>query len=102
MRGIAWSTLSVGDMAHPFQQMPTLREFIDAAVEEGCEERVSESEIIGPRGPTRARYLRGTNGVVYILPEMADGDRLTPTTMASMARALRLKCYLHVYKHLLQ
>lgn len=89
-------------MPYPFGQMPTLREFIEAALEEGCEEKFSEGEIVGQRGAAKARYLVGRNGVIYIVPNMKDNERLAPSVMASMARALKIRAFLHLYQHLLK
>jgi hypothetical protein len=78
-------------VAYPFAEMPTLRQFIDAAVMEDCREGYSKSELVGPRGPTRARYLVGTNRVLVILPNIADHERLTPNQTESMTRALQIQ-----------
>ncbi len=78
-------------MAHPFAPMPTLREFIDAAVSQGCREGVAHSKLVGPHGPTEVRYLEGTNKVIYPFPNIKDDDRLTSTLMASVVRALKLR-----------
>jgi hypothetical protein len=87
-------------MAFPFAPMPSLKEFIEAAVREGCREGISRSEIPGRNGPMRARYLVGRNGVPYILPDIDDHECLTPTVLASMRRALRVDAFRDQCAHL--
>lgn len=87
-------------MPYPFAQMPTLRQFIDEAKKHGCTEGYSKSELVGPRGSARVHYLIGPNGVVYPLPDIKDDDRLTPTIMASIARALQISILHELYSHL--
>jgi hypothetical protein len=81
--------------------MPTLREFIDAAISEGCREGVSQREIMGPRGSVKARYLVGSSGVPYILPDIADDEHLTPTVLASMTRVLKVRTFWDLCAHLM-
>ena len=45
-------------MAFPFGQLPTLRQFLDAAIAQGCQEILLKG-IIGPNGPVDARCLVG-------------------------------------------
>jgi hypothetical protein len=87
-------------MAYPFAQMPTLKSFIDAAVNEGCREGISQKPIVTSRGAAHARYLVGRNGVPYILPDIGDEDRLTPTVLASMIRVLQINAYRDLCAHL--
>jgi hypothetical protein len=80
--------------------MPTLREFIDAAVKQNCKYGELQGEIVGPRGHIKARYLVSRTGVIYPLPEMADGEHLDPTTIWSMVRVLHVSGYEHLIAHL--
>lgn len=76
-------------MPHPFSQAPTLREFIDAAVRMGCEERSLEASLVGSRGAMTIRYLLSpAKKVIYPLPDIADHERLAHSTVASLERAL--------------
>lgn len=70
---------------------PTLRQFIIAAVAQGCREKVAQGEVIGWKGPLKARYLAAptANGeVIAILPNIRDSDLLTPTMLAQLVRVL--------------
>lgn len=83
----------MGVMPFPFGQMPTVREFIDSAVSQNCHEGTCKAEIVGPRGPIQARYLRGRGeqkNVICILPT-DENERLTPTQLASFVRRLGLR-----------
>jgi hypothetical protein len=88
-------------MSFPFAPMPNLKAFIDAAVKEGCQEGVSQAPIVTPRGATAARYLIGTTGVIYILPNIDDDECLNPTVLASMIRVLKIKAFRELCEHLL-
>lgn len=76
-------------MAFPFGQLPTLREFLEAAVAHGCEV-IRVPGIIGPNGPIDARCLVGPppSRIPYPLPSIEDDDRLTPTLIGSIERTL--------------
>jgi hypothetical protein len=76
-------------MAFPFGQLPTLREFLDAAIAQGCQV-VEVLGVVGPQGPIAARCLIGPPGnrIPYPLPGMADDERMTPTLIGSIERTL--------------
>jgi hypothetical protein len=79
-------------MAFPFGQLPIFREFLDAAVAQGCEV-VQVPGVIGPNGPVDARCLVGPppNRIPYPLPGMQDDDRMTPGLIGSIERTLGIK-----------
>jgi hypothetical protein len=77
-------------MAYPFAPWPTLREFIDAAEKQGCKE-IAVTGIIGTKGPLQGRCLVGPNGVPYPLPGIKDLDRISPTLVGSIERALKIQ-----------
>lgn len=81
-------------MSFPFKGMPTLREFVYAAVQQGCKEREVPG-IVGARGPAKARYLvgAGPNAPIVILPNVGDSVRLTPTVLANLVRTLGVTGY---------
>ena len=81
-------------MAYPFKTMPTLREFIYSAVQQGCKEGRVRG-IIGARGPAKAHYLvgPGPKGAIAILPNIGDSVRLTPTVLSSLVRILGVEGY---------
>jgi hypothetical protein len=76
-------------MAFPFGQHPTLRQFLDAAIAQGCQE-IHVTGVIGPNGPVDARCLVGPppNRIPYPLPGIKDDERLTPTMVGSIERTL--------------
>jgi hypothetical protein len=77
-------------MAFPFGQLPTLRQFLDAAIALGCEE-VRVPGITGPDGkPVAARCLVGPapKRIPYPLPAMRDNQRMTPSLVGSIERTL--------------
>ena len=69
-------------MAHPFAQLPTLREFI--------EEIPISFQLVGPKGKVDIRCLRSPSGRTAVLPEIEEDDRLTPTVLASLCRRLKI------------
>jgi hypothetical protein len=77
-------------MAFPFGQLPTLRQFLDAAIAQGCRE-ITVAGVIGPSGRrVDARCLVGPPParVPYPLPGLNDNQRLTPSLVGSVERAL--------------
>jgi len=88
------------NMAFPFAPMPTLRDVIEAAVEQGCRYGELKGDLIGPRGATRARYLINKQQVIYPLPNLPDDWRLPPTLLASMVRSLEITGYDHLISHI--
>jgi hypothetical protein len=83
----------------PAPRMPTLREVIDKAIAQGCKLVELKGQLVGPRGPVRARYLR-CGKVVYPLPNLPDDWQLAPTVLASMVRSLGIEGYDHLISHL--
>ena len=77
-------------MAYPFQPALTLGEFVARAVAEfGCALEVAARDPVGPRGPTRIRYLqRGSSSFVVLPGTMTDDDVLTPTVLRSLCERL--------------
>ncbi len=75
--------------------MPTLRQFIYRVVSRaGCVEKVAYGEIIGMRGPAKARYLvRRVGGSVLfvILPNVRESDPLTETVFDQLVRGLQVE-----------
>jgi len=68
---------------------PTLRQFIIAAVAQGCVEKFARHEIPGWKGPVTAHYLvKGK--LSALLPNVRESDPLTPTMIAHLVRALAL------------
>jgi hypothetical protein len=77
-------------MAFPFGQLPTLRQFLDAAIAQGCRE-IAVPGIIGPDGNrVDARCLVGPppKQIPYPLPGLKDGQRMTPSLVGSIERTL--------------
>jgi hypothetical protein len=71
----------------------TLRQFIIAAVAQGCRENLARGEIVGWKGPMKAHYLvrpRPTGDLVAVLPDIRDSDVLAPTVLAHLVRVLEL------------
>jgi hypothetical protein len=86
-------------MSFPLEPMPTVRQFVDAAIGGGYKEHYHE--IRSSQGVIRARHLSDPIGkVLYPLP-LDEDDRLAPETMASIARATGTRVYSHLYRHLL-
>ena len=79
-------------MAFPFQQMPTLAEFVESATgSHGCQLHVPDFEIKGPDGSVKAHYLtREQDGETLhvVLPEIPDDERLTPVVLYSLCERL--------------
>jgi hypothetical protein len=73
--------------------IPTLREFLNTAVGQGCKYGELRGELVGPRGRITARYLVSPANVIYSLGNRAVDDRLDPTTFLSMVRILRIAGY---------
>ena len=72
---------------------PTLRQFIIAAVAQGCREKFSRGEIVGWKGPLKAHYLvrpKMTGDIVAVLPAIRDSDPLAPTVLAHLVRVLEV------------
>lgn len=88
--------MGLAGMPHPFAAMPSLKQFVDNAIRQGCREGVS-SPIHGPRGEVRSRYLvgHGPSGAVAILPNIDDDERLTPGKLSYLARVLKVGGYEH-------
>lgn len=76
-------------MAFPFGQLPTLRQFLDKAVELGCEV-IDVPGVVGPKGAVDARCLVGPapHRIPYPLPGLRDNQRLTPSLIGSIERTL--------------
>jgi hypothetical protein len=67
----------------------TLRQFIIAAVGQGCTEKFARREIPGWKGPLTAHYpVKGK--LSAILPNVRESDPLTPAGLAHLVRALAL------------
>jgi hypothetical protein len=80
-------------MAFPFGQLPTLRQFLDAAIAQGCRE-MTVPGVIGPDGRgIDARCLVGPAParIPYPLPGLKNGDRMTPSLIGSIERTLGIK-----------
>ena len=77
-------------MAYPFAQMPTLGEFVEYAVSQGCMMHEFPGRMIGPRGSVTPRCLRGLKNVISILPNIDDDDRLTPLLLRNLCAQLGL------------
>jgi hypothetical protein len=72
---------------------PTLRQFIIAAVAQGCREKFARGEIVGWKGPMKAHYLSHpmpTGDLVAVLPNIRDSDPLTPAMLRHLVRVLKL------------
>ena len=71
----------------------TLRQFIIAAVAQGCREKSARGEIVGWKGPLKAHYLvrpRQTGNLLAVLPNVRDSDELSPAVLAHLVRVLEL------------
>ena len=75
-------------MAFPFAQMPTIGEFIATALKNGCHKMEFPGSLVGPKGEVRPRCLKGPRGLPVVLPDYPDDERLTPTELAGLCRAL--------------
>jgi hypothetical protein len=80
-------------MPLPTAQLPTLREFLNTAVAQGCKYCELKGELVGPRGHITARYLVNPAGVIYPLGNRNEDERLDPTTFLSMVRILGILGY---------
>jgi hypothetical protein len=78
-------------MPVPFTVFPSLEEFVEKAVEQGCKIGTVPG-VTGPHGPTPIRYLvgLGQNGAIAILPNLGRGDRLAPDEIAGLVRVLKI------------
>lgn len=83
-------------MSFPFQQAPTIQEFIDGLIAgHGCELHTlpAEVQLFGPRGPISVQYLlRNVEGGILTsepLPEDLQ-DRLSPDTARRLIVQLKL------------
>jgi hypothetical protein len=83
-------------MASPFRSFPTLRELVEQAKKQGCREGRIDG-IVGPRGPAPARYLAGKDGVIKILPNIADDEHLAPSEIANIVRVLKITGFDHYF-----
>ena len=71
----------------------TLRQFIIAAVRQGCREKVAHGEIIGWKGPAKVHYLlkpQPEGDLIAILPNVRESETLSPTVLTNLVRALDL------------
>jgi hypothetical protein len=59
----------------------TLRQFIIAAIAQGCTEKFTRRDIPGSTGPLTAHYL-AKGKLSAILPNVRESDPLTPTVLA--------------------
>ncbi len=67
----------------------TLRQFVIAAIAQGCAEKFARRDVPGWTGPLTAHYLvKGK--LSAILPNVRESDPLTPTVLAYLVRALGL------------
>lgn len=73
-------------MAAPFEQRPTLREYLDWAREQGCTDRQ------GLIGMTSVVELTTLDGRVIPIADIQLGERLTPTQVSALNRRTRLTC----------
>jgi hypothetical protein len=73
--------------------IPTLRDFLDTAVAQGCKYGELHDQLVGARGRIAVRYLVSPAGVIYPLGNRRDDERLDPTTFLSMVRVLRIAGY---------
>ena len=82
-------------MASRPKSMPTLRQFIYRVVSQaGCVEKVAHGEIIGMRGPAKARYLArriGNSDLFVIVPNVRESDPLTETVFDQLVRGLQVE-----------
>lgn len=75
-------------MAFPFGQLPTLQQFVHAAVAQGCR-LLNIPGITGPSGGIGIyRALVSPGGNPVPLPDIADDERLTPTMVGGLHRGL--------------
>jgi hypothetical protein len=65
----------------------TLRQFIIAAIAQGCTEKFARRDIPGSTGPLTGHYLvKGE--LMAILPKVRESDPLTPTVLLIWSRCL--------------
>lgn len=72
-------------MAHPFEQRPTLREFLEWARSEGCEVKQ------GVRGVVSITRIKAPNGRFAFLAGVQNGEGLMPTQISHLHRRLGMK-----------
>lgn len=79
-------------MAYPFGPLPTLREFLEIAVAQGCQV-VDVGGVIGASGPLARRCLVGPppSRIPYPLPGMQDTQFMYPRLIGSIERTLGIK-----------
>jgi hypothetical protein len=79
-------------MLPPFSTFPTLREFVEAAKTQGCEEKFARA-IRGPRGAIQPRTLirRGATTKYAILPNIPEDYRLSPVMLQQLVRTLGIQ-----------
>lgn len=81
-------------MAYPFEQAPTVEDFISNLTENyGCELRTLPSDLTGPRGDTKIRFLARTASGVLLFSEPLPSDlqdRLSPDSARRLIVQLRL------------
>jgi hypothetical protein len=70
----------------------TLRQFIIAAIAQGCTEKFARRDIPGSTGPLTAQYL-AKGKLSAILPNVRESDPLTPTVLAYLVRTLALTSF---------
>ena len=86
-------------MAFPLEPMPTVRQFVEAAVKEGLSEHYRE--LTSSRGTICGRHLVTPDQKIYYPLPIDPNERLAPETMASIARVTKTRAYIHLYQHLL-
>jgi hypothetical protein len=75
--------------------LPTLRQFIIKAVEQGCKEGFAKGQLFSAQGPSRSHYLADRSGMIAILPKIRDSDPLTPSMVSQLVRALKVDGFDH-------
>jgi hypothetical protein len=72
-------------MAHPHPNAPSLKQFVDNAVRQGCVERVVST--------TGRRYLKTADNRFAFLPKIADEELILPGKLAELVRNLGVGGY---------
>ena len=69
-----------------------LKEFVDSAIEQGCEIRTSKFDIVGQWGVKQVRYLYNpkTDGT-YDITDFDDGEFIAPSSIHAAERRLGIK-----------
>jgi hypothetical protein len=89
-----------GGLAVPFPMtaLPTIGQFVEKAVEQGCRLATARVPIIGPRGKVTPRYLESADRKRFvILPNEHDSERLAPSQVANFVRVLGVSGFEHCY-----